>query len=104
MRVRLHGSSALDAKELERRLKVLAVEARIRIIDLCKGQPMCVGSLAKSIGMSHAAISQHLRVLRDAGLVIGEKDGNFVHYAVDVQVLAKWRNDITEFLGFDPMG
>jgi len=102
MRVHLNGSDqAFDAKELERRLKVLSVETRIRIIALCKGQPMCVGGLAQSIGVSDAAISQHLRVLRNAGLVIGEKRGNFCHYAVDLQVLAKWRKDIADFLTFD---
>lgn len=104
MRVHLNSSNKdIDAKELERRLKVLSVASRIRIVELCKGHPMCVGSLARKVGMTQAAVSQHLRVLRDAGLVVGEKQGNFVHYAVDLNVLAQWRKDIDLFLSYDPI-
>ena len=39
------------------------------------------------LSLSEAAISQHLKILRDAELVIGEKNGYFMHYSVNRQLL-----------------
>ncbi|MBN1844923.1 MAG: winged helix-turn-helix transcriptional regulator, partial [Sedimentisphaerales bacterium] len=69
-----------DIDMLGRRLKVLSVGTRLRIIQLLNGRALCVNALAQRLGVSQSAVSQHLRVLRDAGLVIDEKRGYFVHY------------------------
>ncbi|MFW6362101.1 MAG: ArsR/SmtB family transcription factor [Spirochaetota bacterium] len=87
-------------KEQERILKVLAVETRIRIVYLLKRGPLCVNALAFRIGISQGAVSQHLRVMRDAGLVLPEKRGYYVHYRLNKTTFAKWRNLIDGF--FDP--
>ncbi len=42
----------------------------------------CVQALAKHNQISESAVSQHLKVLREADLVIGEKRGYYVHYSV----------------------
>jgi len=60
----------------------LGVESRIRILQLLRERALCVNALAARLGMTAAAVSQHLRVLRDAGLVRGERRGYFVHYTV----------------------
>jgi ArsR family transcriptional regulator len=46
-----------------------------------------VGGLARTLGISEAAVSQHLKVLKDTGLVRGVKHGYFMHYQVDRSVL-----------------
>jgi ArsR family transcriptional regulator, arsenate/arsenite/antimonite-responsive transcriptional repressor len=64
-------------------LKALADETRFRIINLLLTHDLCVGALADHLGISKAAVSQHLQILRKTGLVKGEKRGYWTHYGVD---------------------
>ena len=91
-----------DADELARILKVLSVGARVTIVQLLKGRVLCVGALASQLDITQGAVSQHLRVMRDAGLVIDEKRGYFVHYRLNEQTLARWREQIDELLAPGP--
>jgi len=93
---------AHEADELARILKVLSVGARVRIVQLLKGRVLCVGALASQLDVTQGAVSQHLRVMRDAGLVIDEKCGYYVHYRLNEQTLAKWRKQIDGLLGPAP--
>jgi ArsR family transcriptional regulator, arsenate/arsenite/antimonite-responsive transcriptional repressor len=68
-------------------LKALADETRFRIIHLLLSHDLCVGALADHLSMSKAAVSQHLQILRKAGLVRGEKRGYWTHYGVDKTVI-----------------
>ena len=67
--------------------KALADESRLRIIDLLLTHDLCVGALASCLDISKAAVSQHLQILRKAGLVRGEKRGYWTHYTVERSVL-----------------
>ena len=80
-----------DAAEMARAFKVLSVETRLRIVQLLKGQSLCVNALAGRLSVTPAAVSQHLRILREAGLVTAEKRGYFVHYRLNEGTLAEWR-------------
>lgn len=75
-------------------LKALAEESRLKIITLLLQEDHCVRSLAHRLDLSEAAISQHLKVLRVAGLVQGEKRGYWVHYQVQEKVLADISKDL----------
>jgi len=68
-------------------LKALADKTRFRIIHLLLSHDLCVGALADHLSMSKAAVSQHLKILRKAGLVRGEKRGYWTHYGVDKTVI-----------------
>ena len=68
-------------------LKTLADETRFKIINLLLTYDLCVGALAKHLGISEAAVSQHLQTLRKVGLVKGEKRGYWTHYSVEREVL-----------------
>jgi len=87
-----------NPKELARLLKVLSVGTRVRIVQLLKGRALCVNALAVRLDVTQGAVSQHLRVMRDAGLVIDEKRGYFVHYRLDEDTLATWRKQIDRLL------
>jgi DNA-binding transcriptional ArsR family regulator len=82
---------ASDPDELARLLKVLSVETRVRIVQLLKGRALCVNALAARLDVTQGAVSQHLRVMRDAGLVIDERRGYYVHYRLNEETLAAWR-------------
>ena len=76
--------------KLARIFKVLSVETRVRMLNLLKRRSLCVNALARELDITPAAISQHLRILRDAEIVVAEKRGYFVHYRVNKKNLAKW--------------
>ena len=69
------------------RLKALADPNRMKIVQILLRHNMCVHSLSKKLGITQAAVSQHIKVLREAGLIKGEKRGYFMHYEVDREVL-----------------
>ena len=73
-------------------LKAVADDTRLKIVKLLLKSNYCVGALARRLDLTEAAISQHLRVLREAGLLTREKRGYFMHYDVDrvqLKALAK---------------
>lgn len=73
--------------------KVLAVASRLRILELLKTQgPLGANRLAKILGISPAAVSQHLRIMRQVGLVINERQGYWIPYAVDKSALEECRH------------
>lgn len=69
--------------EFARLLKALSDESRFELFKLLLTHDFCVGALAHRLRISEAAVSQHLRKLREAGLVRGEKKGYWTHYRVD---------------------
>jgi DNA-binding transcriptional ArsR family regulator len=79
-----------QSEKLARMFKVLSVDTRVRMIDLLKNRSLCVNALARELKITPAAVSQHLRILRDAGLVIADKRGYFVHYRINRKQLAQW--------------
>ena len=77
--------------------KVLGVESRIRIIDLlkCNG-PQGVKEISKVLGISPSAVSQHLKILRHAGLVRSERQGYWIPYEINPEALEECRELLTE--------
>lgn len=61
-------------------LKTLSSPRRLEIIHVLADGPREVSRLAEELGMSQPNVSQHLSVMRAAGLVEGERDGREVHY------------------------
>ena len=54
---------------------------------------------ARELGVTPSAVSQHLRVLKDLGLVRGERPSYWIHYFLDQERLAEYRNLTRDLLG-----
>lgn len=67
--------------ELADTLKALADPNRLRILHLLDGRTLCVCDLEAVLGLEQSNLSRHLAKLRQAGLVVASKRGQFVHYA-----------------------
>ena len=78
----------VNAVKLAGIFKLLSVEARIRIVQALKRRALCVTELTSQLGISQEATSQHLRVLRDAGIVKFQKSGFHGYYSLDKQNVA----------------
>ena len=61
-------------------LKALGEPMRLKIYRSLLERKHCVRSLSKKFGISESAVSQHLKIMKDAGLVYGEKYGYHTHY------------------------
>jgi ArsR family transcriptional regulator len=72
----------------------LADNNRYKIINELLKRDYCVGGLALKLNISEAAVSQHLKILKDAGLITGEKRGYFKHYRVNQQLLKEVSKEI----------
>lgn len=77
-------------------MKAIADDTRLKIVRLLLQHNYCVGALARRLGLTEAAISQHLKVLRKAGLLVGMRRGHFMHYDVDRDQLRALASDIEE--------
>jgi DNA-binding transcriptional ArsR family regulator len=91
-----------DPDHLARILKVLAVQTRVRILQLLRGRVLCVKALTAQLGVTQGAVSQHLRCMREAGLVVDERRGFHVHYRLNESTLGVWREEVGLLLGPAP--
>ena len=97
-----------EIEELAEIFKALSDPTRLRLVKLlseclrgeCK-VALCVNALAHRLGVTQSAVSQHLRVLRQAGLVRGKRRGTFVHYSLDRDRLEQYKARLRETLGED---
>lgn len=90
-----------EAERLARIFKVLSVDTRVRMIELLKNRTLCVNALARALDITPAAVSQHLRVLRDADIVRADKKGYYVHYRVNESTLTDWGETAQRLLNAD---
>jgi DNA-binding transcriptional ArsR family regulator len=72
-------------------MTALGDPTRQAILERLAGGPLAVGELAAELPVTRPAVSQHLKVLKDAGLVVDRKVGTRRLYQVDPQALADLR-------------
>ena len=80
-------------------IDAIAHPGRRAILRLVLDRELPVNDLAERVGLSQPAASQHLKVLRDAGLVRGRVDGRRRLYRVDVEGLERLRSELDAYSG-----
>ena len=92
-----------DADKLAPFFKALADETRLRLVALLArqepGNALCVGRLAAELETTSSNVSQHLRVLKDLGLVRKERRSYRIHYFLDADRWAAYRRLEQRLLG-----
>jgi DNA-binding transcriptional ArsR family regulator len=92
-----------EAHNLARFFKALGDETRLRLVALLArqepGNALCVGRLARELETTTSNVSQHLRVLKDLGLVRGQRRGYRIHYFLDQDRLAAYQRQALGLLG-----
>ncbi len=82
--------------KLLNRLRALADANRLKIVVLLLEKDYCVGALSRELGISKAAVSQHMKILRENGIVKGEKRGYFTHYQVQKEQIRNISHELEE--------
>jgi DNA-binding transcriptional ArsR family regulator len=78
-------------------LAALADPTRREIFERVADRPLAVGELARELPVSRPAVSQHLKVLKEAGLVVDRQDGNRRIYQLHPDGVAELRAYLDQF-------
>lgn len=76
-------------KKIAEFYKALGDEIRLKILHMLTEQEMCVCEIIDRLEMSQPAVSHHLKVLRQAGLVKDSRDGKWIYYSLDTGVFGE---------------
>jgi ArsR family transcriptional regulator, arsenate/arsenite/antimonite-responsive transcriptional repressor len=88
-----------DDERLASWLKALAHPARLRLVDVLAARGTCIcGEIVDVLPLAQATVSQHLKVLKDAGLLQGTIDGPRSCYCLDPAALRELRRTLDERL------
>jgi len=81
-------------------MKALAHPLRLKILEYIDSQGVInVNKIYNTLGIEQSVTSQHLRLLRLAGVVNANKEGKYVHYDINYDVLHKAEKAVNNFLG-----
>jgi ArsR family transcriptional regulator len=87
---------------------ILADPTRLKLLGLLMQQKepnaLCVNALAHRLGVTQPAVSQHLKVLKNAGMVKGEKRGYRVHYFINRETLDRAQELIAAVFQLEELG
>lgn len=86
-------------QQLTKIFKALSDSNRLKIFMLLSKKTLCVNALVNHLAISQSAVSQHLRVLREAGLVNSEKRGYWMHYSANKKQVKQFIKKFNTLLG-----
>ena len=78
--------------------KALSDENRIRILKLLHSGEMCACKLLEELNISQSTLSHHMKILCDAGIVAGRKEGKWTHYSICCEGVRKVRTLMKDLL------
>ncbi len=94
-----------EIKKIANFYKALSDPTRLKLIKmLCENEWLCVNALTKRLDVTQSAVSQHLRVLKQLGLVESERRGYHIHYSLNKDFLKQYNSKISKELGEDFLG
>lgn len=90
-------SSKTDPEHLARIFKALSHPARIKIIRHLKTIDKCIcGEIVNILPLSQSTVSQHLKQLKESGLIMGEIEGPSTCYCLNTDTLEQFKNAVVQ--------
>lgn len=83
--------------------KALSDENRIRILKLLGTGEKCACKLLEALNISQPTLSHHMKILCDAGLVTGRREGKWTHYSIRCEGVCRVRDLMKELLSTEPL-
>jgi len=81
-------------EELQKVFKAMGQSTRLKILMLVANRTLCVCELEYILGITQSAVSQHLRILKEANLVIETREGQWAFYSLNKEYLEKIAGNI----------
>ena len=88
----------MDARKTALIYKAFCDENRIRILNLLRGGEKCACKLLEELSISQPTLSHHMKLLCDSGIVVGRKEGKWMHYRISsegVQIAKDYLTGLT---------
>ncbi|MGK9369072.1 ArsR/SmtB family transcription factor [Melioribacter sp. Ez-97] len=63
--------------------KALSDLNRLRTLKILQSRPLCVCEITEILGLATSTVSQHLKILKEAGFIVEEKEGKWVNYMIN---------------------
>ena len=73
----------MDHAKAARVFKAIGDENRLQILSLLRNGERCACELLEDLQISQSTLSHHMKLLCDAGIVVGRKESKWVHYHID---------------------
>ena len=80
------AAATADLHTASRWFHALSDETRLEIVSMLGGGERCVCELMSALDAAQSRLSFHLKVLKDAGIVVDRRDGRWVHYSLNREV------------------
>ena len=87
-----------DNKKMAAMFKAFADENRIQILELLRDGERCACMLLEEMKITQPTLSHHMKILCDAGVVVGRKEGKWMHYSISADGLGIVRNYLDELM------
>ena len=84
--------------------KAFCDENRVRILNLLRSGEKCACKLLEELSISQPTLSHHMKILCDSGIVLGRKEGKWMHYRIShegVQLAMGYLDSLTVAQSFD---
>ena len=79
----IFGKDALLAEDKVKFFKALSDSNRLRILKMLQTKPLCVCEITNVLELATSTVSQHLKILKEAGFIVEEKEGKWVNYLIN---------------------
>ena len=90
----------LSAEQIARVCKALGHPVRMQIVQFLKSERRCFcGQIVDRLPLAQSTVSQHLKNLKEAGVIIGEVEGQGTCYCLNRPLLKRFQTHLARFLG-----
>lgn len=90
-------SNSIQTQRLLELCKAIGNETRYQIILLLRENTQFCGDLVTELGMAQSTVSHHLKILRNAGIVLAEDRGSWVCYRLNPEVFEELQDIVSNF-------
>ena len=88
----------MDNKKIASMFKAFCDENRLQILDLLRDGERCACSILDEMQITQPTLSHHMKILCDSGVVVGRKEGKWMHYSLSEDGLKNLMNYLNEFM------
>lgn len=88
--------TSFDLEQSVRAFHALSDPTRLQLVELLRGGERCVCDLMEALHSAQSRLSFHLRILKEAGLVLDRREGRWVHYRLNQDRVQELSSFLTE--------
>lgn len=88
----------MDNKQIASMFKAFCDENRLQILDLLQDGEKCACRLLEEMQITQPTLSHHMKILCDSGVVVGRKEGKWMHYSISKDGLENVMNYLNELM------